>query len=418
MVVGTALQLVRQSGVPAVDTMWAEDGNIFLTGALSESFPAPLAEPYAGYVHVLPRLLAEIVSLLPLTWASIAFSVLAAMIVAGLSLFVFHASRALLDSWLARAAVAAFVVTPPPGGWEATANVTNLQWHLLVPCFWALIATPTSVGGAVVASAVVIVTGLSAPISLVLLPIAVWRLIRRPPRAEAVVSLLFCAAGLVQLLISLSQGVPDPTETHLVDVAPIFGLRVAAGAVLGDPRLVELWPRLGWSLGIGGGVLFGILALVGAMQGGRRRTITLLMLGASGLLFAVPVYLRGTSLMLPFSDRLFLTGSKWVVGPLLLVTTALIALADRPPGRLLAVRRPLALVIAAVLGTAIATSFRVVNPRSHGPTWSAGIARAGARCAEGGLAEVTIPIPPPTFDARVPCARLDRPRWTALLRSR
>ena len=57
VVVASALQLVRAPGIPAWRVMWAEDATVFLSQALGRSFPEALGTTYAGYLHIVPRLI-------------------------------------------------------------------------------------------------------------------------------------------------------------------------------------------------------------------------------------------------------------------------------------------------------------------------------------------------------------------------
>src|ERR671918_639781 len=81
----TALLLVRQAGAPAVDTMWAEDGEVFLSGALRRGVLVPLVSPYAGYLNAVPRLAAGLVSIAPLGLAAVLFATGSAAVVGCLS---------------------------------------------------------------------------------------------------------------------------------------------------------------------------------------------------------------------------------------------------------------------------------------------------------------------------------------------
>src|SRR6266516_3366799 len=57
---GTVIVVLRQPGAGALDTVWAEDGTVFLADAVNRSPLDALATSYAGYYHLLPRLLAQV----------------------------------------------------------------------------------------------------------------------------------------------------------------------------------------------------------------------------------------------------------------------------------------------------------------------------------------------------------------------
>ena len=92
LVVGTAVEVGRQSGTPAWRTIWAEDGQIFLADAETDGFVSTLLDPYAGYMLLVPRLAIAVVALFPLDDAAWLIAVLASAIVASIALFVYAAS--------------------------------------------------------------------------------------------------------------------------------------------------------------------------------------------------------------------------------------------------------------------------------------------------------------------------------------
>ena len=70
VVAGTVVSLLRQGGAGALDTVWAEDRQIFLSQA-HELGPVPaLATSYAGYFHEMPRLTAALAAALPVSAAA------------------------------------------------------------------------------------------------------------------------------------------------------------------------------------------------------------------------------------------------------------------------------------------------------------------------------------------------------------
>ena len=68
-VIGSAaLVLLRQPGFASWNTVWAEDGAVYASQALSRPALHTLVTPYAGYVQLTPRLLALPVRVLPVAW--------------------------------------------------------------------------------------------------------------------------------------------------------------------------------------------------------------------------------------------------------------------------------------------------------------------------------------------------------------
>ena len=145
-VLGLALMatLLRQEGVPKWRTIWAEDGAVFAACAYERPFFDCLLEPYAGYLHVAPRVAAAVAVAasgepeeLPLRLAFLAglLAACAAMLVA---LAVFDVTGSMLAGLLAGAGL----VLIDPAGVEVLGNLANAHWILLtasvvvVACMW------------------------------------------------------------------------------------------------------------------------------------------------------------------------------------------------------------------------------------------------------------------------------------------
>jgi hypothetical protein len=74
---GTLLHLTRQRGVPVWNSLWAEDGRVFVTGALQD-FPGTFFAQNGGYLHVVPRTVrALVVSALFVAGLAIQFAIMA-----------------------------------------------------------------------------------------------------------------------------------------------------------------------------------------------------------------------------------------------------------------------------------------------------------------------------------------------------
>jgi hypothetical protein len=62
----TLLHLARQRGVPVRNSLWAENGRVFLSDAIRD-FPGTLLDQNGGYIHVVPRLVGGVVAALPVS---------------------------------------------------------------------------------------------------------------------------------------------------------------------------------------------------------------------------------------------------------------------------------------------------------------------------------------------------------------
>ena len=84
-------QLARLGFSASLNSLWAEDGQIFLQGALTHGLDQIGAE-YSGYIVLLPRLIAEAATLAPLRDAAAVVSILSALAIGLSGLAVWHAS--------------------------------------------------------------------------------------------------------------------------------------------------------------------------------------------------------------------------------------------------------------------------------------------------------------------------------------
>ncbi len=143
-VAGTAIALFRVD--PGTwNLLWAEDGKEFLQDAYDHPFVENLFRPYAGYMHLVPRLIAEPISVIvPADWAAIAFTVAASAVWSAAALAVFDFARGHVRHVAIRAGLWALILLFPVGGLEVAGNIANAHWFLIFAAFWALAARDRS----------------------------------------------------------------------------------------------------------------------------------------------------------------------------------------------------------------------------------------------------------------------------------
>jgi len=382
----TALaQVVRQPGVPSWDSMWQEDGGIFLSDALADPFLSTLGYPYNAYLHVVPRLIAGVAAALPLEHAALVLSASSALVVSLLSAYVYFASSWVLDSQWSRVTLAGLVVLLPATAYETTANVANLHWYLIFACFWALLVPSESWGWLAAGGTIALASVLSDPLAGLLLPLALVQALRSETWRGRVVPVVFSLGLLAQLVLGAFQAAPAPyAEANVSDLPGIYALRVAGSFLFGDRFLDELWPRLGWAFAGTSLVIVVLVAVYGFLKSDRSARFHLVtVLACSGLFLAVPLMLRGTQNFLS-RDNFNLNGSRYTVLPVLFLAVAFLLVLDRPDARLGAstwrrARCTFVLITAALVVTNYA-SFAV---RTRGPSWRSNLAAARRDCAAG-----------------------------------
>lgn len=167
-----AIAVLRKPDALFLPQLWAEDGAVFLKSALTHGIGA-VVEPYSGYHHLFPRLVAAIAALLPATVIPLAFNVAAAwplMLIARRL-----ASPRLALTRAQRVACLLIAVVPPMPG-EVLLNLTNTPWLFGLVLVLVLLAEPARARGAMLReSATIVVAGLTGPLCLALAPLFAWR---------------------------------------------------------------------------------------------------------------------------------------------------------------------------------------------------------------------------------------------------
>jgi hypothetical protein len=379
----TALQLVRQAAVSAWDTIWAEDGSIFLSDALNRSFLGTLAEPYGGYIHVPARLVAALASALPVAHAAFVFSLATSLIVSLVAAFVYFASASVITSASLRVALSGLVVLLPAAGSELLGNVTNLHFHLMFGCFWAFIWRSESTGALVSRSALTVTTALADPLAAIYLPLAFHNAVARRTRVGLVVPIAFICALAAQAvaIVSSGSGPERLTRFDKADVLPLFALRVTGSLLVGALAAVAS------------------LLVLGTLHVDRDRRIFVgVCSGYAVLLFSVYLFGRGSAGMRPGSDPAtwHLAGARFTLAPILFLSAALLVLADgevrRPVWRSL---RGRVIVLVAVL---LISNFSLRSERSLGPRWQPELADAQHRCTLAPLERARVLVAPAPFN--------------------
>jgi hypothetical protein len=394
---GATLEIARQGGPGALNTVWAEDGQVFLAQAVAAPGDA-LTSSYAGYYHLIPRLLAAVVAgTLKASSAAWGLSIGAAVVTAVFGLTVFTLSKVYVRSVAARLVFSAPVVVIPLSQGDVPNSIANVHWIGLYVLFWLLLSRPSTVAGQVGVVAGIVLTVGSDILAVTYVPLVAGLLWFRRDRltvARSVAYGLALAVQLLGLLTGASQR--DGLEPNPLRWLTGYVLRAVPNALFGQrwvgpsvTRTTLVWAALAWLI---------VLAVVvlawrrRAAQPGQPRQAgqqppQWTLAGLAGFhslaLYAAPVALSGVAT------------PRYAVAPAMLLLVALVALLEPVPAQVW-VLGALVLVIAAV-------NFRVDNPRAHGPAWLAELQHAGTACDEHRA--VAIPIPPsdPGWYATLPC---------------
>jgi hypothetical protein len=411
LALSVGLQLLRLGPSASLDALWAEDGPIFLQGALFESFGDAITSPYAGYLVLVPRLIAEAASLFPLENAAAAISILSAAVV-GLSGFaVWCATAGLIHNPYLRGILAALTVLVPVAGLESIDSAAYVGWYMLFATFWLLLWRPPTLPRALLAALFVLATGLTTPGVWFFLPLALLRAVAiRDSRDLAIVGSYAIGAAIQVPVLASNQGeAVDPSWANEIWAA--YVQRVIDGAAFGQELGGSLWALLGIpfliALALGATVL---LVVLWRRSGPAGRWLTAIAVPTSLALFVVSAYQRAVADAMGWGIGSFNgSGGRYAIVPaLLLVSAALVMIEDSPQKQRGPLGlSPLAAAAAALLLLGIVTSFRQgEGDHRGGPAWEGALQVAASSCRSDGLVEVSVPTSPPPFGLQVPCGRI------------
>jgi hypothetical protein len=215
------------------DTLYAEDGRVFLANAASAPL-RHLLEPYGGYLQLVPRIIGAIVAsvLPPRLWAygSNGLTALCTAVVAGAVVFY---SAGVVRSKVCRALLGLLTVFLPLFGFQVIDSSANVHSLLLWLGFWVVLWPVTHARGALLAALVILAIALSEPQCVFLIPVAVFQLVTIRGGWSKVPA-LFLGVGLV------AQAVAGVVAGRSMSVPP--GQRLSIGRLLKDYLFVTPLP--------------------------------------------------------------------------------------------------------------------------------------------------------------------------------
>jgi hypothetical protein len=220
--VGTLVLLPRIAGVPAWDSVYAEDQGVYLFDALAH--PWHLLVPYGGYEEFVPRLIGQLVSYLPLTDVAVAYALAGAGIAALCALFIYHA----LDGWIRspwlRALVGAALILLPLAPIEIADCTVGCPWYALAALFFGLLWRPKGWAGMTAAALIGFAASSSEILAIIYAPLVLLRVLALPRWREQAVTIGWLAGLLVQVPVVLeSYAQHTQRVTSLASPVPALG---------------------------------------------------------------------------------------------------------------------------------------------------------------------------------------------------
>lgn len=399
LVTGTIVLLLRQTGAGALNTLYAEDGQIFLGEAVRRPGIEALTSSYVGYFHLVPRVLAELASTVPLSRAAATLAMSSAAFVVSLALVVYRASAAHIRSAAVRAVLASAMVLLPVAQEEVFNNAANIHWFLIFAAAWVLLWHPRTRWELSVGAIVLLLAGLSDPLTALLGPIALLRLIAlRGWRPHLLTAAFAVGVGgqLLAIVLSGAERSGLSPDINVVKAVGQYGFYVVARGTFGTRALEDTGGGRTAALGIVALCLLALVAVVAVIRARQAISRVAPVLAAiSGLFYLATVLVTGIS------------PPRYGVVPILLLFSAVALLVDgclaaRPDG----VSRAMATMVILVVVVTWTANYREDNRRSTGRRWGTELARARESCGDSGRSTVRIPISPETWRVVLPCREL------------
>jgi hypothetical protein len=272
---------------------YAEDGHVWFADAYNLGWWSALFRPQDGYFQTFSRLGGALALLVPMAWAPLVLNGLAVLAQALPVNLLMSARSSAWGSLRFRALLAAAYLVLPDCG-ETGFGITESQWLLALSVFLILVARgPRGAIVSVLDWALILLSGLSGPFCIFLLPIAVYQAWRRGERKRWTPAGILAACAVVQtyslLVIDRYGRAHFPLGANPELFVRILSGNVILGAVLG-------YTRLGYTPGTGVLIFLLCVAVVGVVLGavcfyGANEEMKLL------LAFAAMVYVA--SLLFP-----------------------------------------------------------------------------------------------------------------------
>jgi hypothetical protein len=381
---GACVMLVRPAGTPPWDTVRAEDRFLYLPQALLHPWRS-LAQPYAGYYELVPRLVAEVAARLPLARAGAVFAVAGALAASCTAILVFHASAGHVRRLGLRLLLTASVLLLPTALITISDTAVNAPWYLLFGTFWALLWRPASRPARVAAALLCFAAASSTVLAVLYLPVAAARVIALPRWREHWATAGWLAGCLVQLPaeVTSARQIQPPPFAHAVT----FYLRevlLAAFTGYHGAQLLRTGAGLGGAVAIAACAVLALAAWALVSGGPQVRALVVTCAVLGFLLTLGPVLTTGRVANYPVpATTVYVRGSRYAQVPVLLTYSWLIAAADARlrrgwHGLWRAAHATVACLLAALLLASWASDFRY-SP-SPGRSWPVAVARAQRDC--------------------------------------
>ena len=400
--------LVRQTGVPKVDTVWAEDGSVFLDCAYQRAFLDCVATPYQGYLHVLPRLGAELAAFVPPAQASLMLALVAALTAGGAGALTARAVGSATGSAVAGLIGGAGLGLVWQAGREVLGNLANVHWVLLTAALVVLACAWIGFRLDRFDAALVAIAGLSSALAPLLVILAIPGVVLGRPGARGVLAVAL-TVGVAQVATELGtpREAAGAIPLGLTNVLNAFGDIVIGNGFFGTVRTPP-----GWTIP----AAIALVILITAAASRAHWHVAARGIVVVATLVAVGLVTFGASILLNrvANPRYAYVPTAMSIAALA-VGTGLAARALATNGPIGTIRRRFGMLlvpaVALLLALGFGRSFRLEARASSGPDVPQELQAAAVECGTA-TASINIPISPrpasSDWTLTVPCDRLVR----------
>ncbi len=227
---GAILVISRRPDAILTPQFFGEDGSIWFPDAYMSGWLTSLTHSQNGYFQTLPRLVSALALLVPFRFAPLLMNVI------GIALQVLPVNillSARCRSWapISVRALMGIAYIALPNTRELDAAIEEGQWHLaLVACILVLAAVPSSKAWRIFDLSVIVLSGLSGPFSVLLLPVAVAFWWFRRDRWRIVVICAIAATAAIQLSAIFQNAAATRPQIGL-GATPALFIKLLAGQV-------------------------------------------------------------------------------------------------------------------------------------------------------------------------------------------
>lgn len=412
LLAAVVLQLLRLPGERVWDTVWLEDATVFAQHANLEDPFTALFRSYAGYLVLVPRLLAIPTAYLPIDWMAWYLALAAAITNAALGGLLYRLTRGLIESPILRLVPPLVLVLGPAMLVENHANVTNLLWSFLAVGPWLFLTERDGGVDVGLRAATGFLMAASTVLSAMFVPLAVGVAVKRRTRASIIVAAGYAVGLACQLAVVAVSPSQERGAGSARDLLDLFGLRVLGSALVGERPLAPAWSTFGEVAALVlAAATITVLVVLFVRADVPSRWIAGVMVVYAVVGFFVPAAFRGSDAIGLGPDVYSVNMTRFTILPIVMLVSAAAVLADPANARADLRSSPRAEVAARVLAAqtlaVVVISFSYATVRSDGPTWSGELEAARARCGSKAADErVRVVTSPDNFWIVLTCERV------------